>query len=47
MKLGKTLKNMNSVLAKVVRKSVFGKLKFAGSLMKKRSLFPSKICPIF
>ena len=29
VKLGKTLKNMNNVLAKIVKKFIFSKMKFA------------------
>ena len=35
MKLGKTVKNMGSVLAKIVKKSIFSKMKLAGLQMKK------------
>ena len=47
MKLGKTLKNMGNVLAKIVKKSVFSKMKLANLLMKKRGSFHSKIYPVF
>ena len=47
MKLGKTLKNMGNVLAKIVKKSIFSTMKFTSLLMKKRASFPSKICPVF
>ena len=47
MKLGKTLKNMGNVLAKIVKKSIFSKMKLTGLLMKKRTSFPSKIFPVF
>ena len=46
MKLGKT-KNMGNVLAKIVKKPIFSKMKFTVLLMKKRATFPSKICPVF
>ena len=44
MKSGTNLKNMGNVLAKIV--SIFGKMKLAGLLLKKRASFPSKICPV-
>ena len=47
MKLRKNLKNMGNVLAKIVKKSIFSKIKLAGLLMKKRASFPLKICPVF
>ena len=47
MKLGKTLKDMGNVPAKIVKKSIFSKMKLTSLLLKKRALFPSKICPIF
>ena len=47
MKLGKTLKNMGNALAKIVKKSIFSKMKLTSLLMKKRSSFPSMICPVF
>ena len=47
MKLGKTLKNMSNVHAKIVEKSIFSKMKFISLLMKKRTSFTSKICPVF
>ena len=47
IKLGKTLKNMGNVLAKIVKKSIFSKMKLAGLLMKKRTSFPSKIFHVF
>ena len=47
VKLGKALENLRYVLAKIVRKAIFSKMKLAGLLMKKRASFPSKICPIF
>ena len=47
MKLGKTLKNMGNVLAKIVKKSIFSKMKHTGLLMKKRASFPSKIFHVF
>ena len=37
MELGKTLKNMGKVLAKIVKKSVFSKMKLTSLLMKKRA----------
>ena len=39
--------NMGNVLAKVVKKSIFSKMKLTGLAIKKRASFPSKICPIF
>ena len=39
--------NMANVLAKVVKKSIFSKLKLTGLVIKKCASFPSKICPIF
>ena len=47
VKLEKTLKNMGNVLAKIAKNSIFNEMKLAGSLMKKRALFPSKTCPVF
>ena len=47
MKLEKTSKNMGSVLAKIVKMSIFGKMKLTSLLMKKRASFLSKICPVF
>ena len=47
MELGENLKNMGNVLAKIVKKSIFSKMKLTGSLKKKRASFPSKICPVF
>ena len=47
MKFGKTLKNMGNVHAKIVEKSIFSKMKFISLLMKKRTSFTSKICPVF
>ena len=47
IKLGKTLKKMGNVLAKIVKKSIFSKMKLAGLLMKKRTSFPSKIFHVF
>ena len=47
MKLGKTLKNMGNVLAKIVKKSIFSKIKLTSLLVKKRASFPSKNCPVF
>ena len=47
IKLGKTLKNMGNVLTKIVKKSIFSKMKLTSLLMKKRASFPSKICPVF
>ena len=38
---------MDNVIAKIVKKSIFSKIKLAGLLMKKRASFPSKICPVF
>ena len=38
---------MGNVLAKIAKNSIFNEMKLAGSLMKKRALFPSKICPVF
>ena len=39
MKLGKSLKNMGNVLAKIVKKSIFNKMKLNGLLMKKPLYF--------
>ena len=47
MKLGKTLKNMGNVLAKIMKKSIFSKMKLTSLLMKKQASFPSQICPAF
>ena len=47
MKLRKTFKNMGNVLAKIMKKSIFSKIKLAGLLMKKRASFSTKICPVF
>ena len=47
MKLGKTLKNVGNVLAKIVKKSIFSIMKLINLLMKKRASFSSKICPVF
>ena len=47
MKLEKTLKNMDNVLAKIVKKSIFSKMKLTGLLTKKCASFPSNICPVF
>ena len=47
MKLGKTLKNMGSVLAKIVKRYFFSKMKLTSLLIKKRASFPSNICPVF
>ena len=47
MKLGKTLKNMGNVLAKIMKKSIFSKMKLTSLLMKKRASFPSNIFPVF
>ena len=47
MKLEKTLKNMVNIFAKIRKKSIFSKMKFACLLMKKHASFPSKICPVF
>ena len=47
MKLGKTLKNMGNVQAKIVKKSIFSKVKLTGLLMKKCASFPSRICLVF
>ena len=38
---------MGNVLAKIAKNSIFNEMKLAGSLMKKRTLFPSKTCPVF
>ena len=46
MKLGKTFKNVGNFLAKIVKKSIFSKMKLAGLLMKKHTSFPSKICRV-
>ena len=47
MKLGKALKNMGNILAKIVEKFIFSKMKLTSLLMKKRAPFPSNICPVF
>ena len=47
VKLGKTLKNMDNVLAKIVKKSIFSKMEIADLLIKKLASFPSKICSVF
>ena len=47
MKLGKTLKNMGNVLAKIVKRFIFSKMKLTGLPMKKRGSFLSKICAAF
>ena len=47
MKLGKALKNMGNVLAKIVKNSIFSKMKLISLLIEKRASFPSKICPVF
>ena len=47
MKLGKTLKNIGNVLAKIVKKSIVSKMKLTRLLMKKHASNPSKICPVF
>ena len=39
MKLGKNLKNMSNVLAKIMKKSIFSEMKLTGLLMKKRAVF--------
>ena len=41
------LENMGNVLAKVVKKIIFSKMKLVSILMKKRASIPSKICPVF
>ena len=38
---------MGNILTKIVKKLIFSKMKLAGLLMKKRTSFPSKICPVF
>ena len=38
---------MGNVLTKIVKKSIFSKMKLADLLMKKRTSFTSKICPVF
>ena len=45
MKLGKNVKDMGSVLAKIMKKSIFSKMKLAGLRMKKPASFALKICP--
>ena len=47
MKLRKTLKNMGKVLPKIVKNSIFSKIKLPGLLMKNRASFPTNICPVF
>ena len=47
MKLGKTLKNMGNVLAKIVKTPIFSKMNLTGLLMKKRASFPPKIFALF
>ena len=47
MKLGKTLKNMGNVLAKIAKNCIFSKMKLTSLLMKKGALFHSKVCPVF
>ena len=47
VKLEKTLKNMGNALAKIVKKTIFSEMKFAGSLIKKHASFPLKISPVF
>ena len=47
VKLQKTLKKMGNILTKIVKNLIFSKMKLAGLLMKKRTSFPSKICPVF
>ena len=47
IKLGKILKNMGNVLPKIVKKSIFSKMKLTSLLMKKRASFPSRIYPVF
>ena len=47
MKLEKTLKNMSNILAKIVKKSIFSKIKLVNLPMKKRTSIRSKICPAF
>ena len=38
---------MGNVLAKIVKKSIFSKMKLSSLLMKKLALFPSKIWNVF
>ena len=38
---------MGNALAKIVKKSIFSEMKFAGSLIKKHASFPLKISPVF
>ena len=40
-------KNMGNVLAKIVKKSIFSKIKLTSLLVKKRASFPSKNWPVF
>ena len=47
IKLGKILKNMGNVLPKIVKKSIFSKMKLTSLLMKKRASFLSKICLVY
>ena len=47
MKLGETLKNMGNILAKIVEKFIFSKMKLTSLLMKKHASFPSNIYPVF
>ena len=47
VKLEKTLKNMSNILAKIVKKSIFSKIKLANLPMKKCTSIRSKICPAF
>ena len=47
LKLGNTLKNMGNVIVKIVKKSIFSKIKLADLLMKRNASFHSKICPVF
>ena len=47
MKFGKTVKNRGNVLAKIVKKPIFSKMKPTSLTMKKRASFPSKICAVF
>ena len=43
----KCSQKMGNVLAKIVIKSIFSKMKLTRLLMKKRASFPSKICHVF
>ena len=47
MKLGKTLKNMGEVLAKIVKKSIFSKMKLISLIMKNHASFHSRIYLVF